>query len=413
MNPSFLTAVELAEAAAYHRPKYLYALVSEVTDLLLIALILGLLVRPLYAGSMRLAGWLDHRLGALRQRPVFRGLLQTLDRLWKGPGWGTALLFAVATYFTLVLANLPAALYFEWHERRFQLSTYGHAAFAWDWFKGLAATTFLRGTLAFGMYGLARRLPHWWVPLGLCCGALMLISSALDPYRARLFFDQQPLEPGPLRTQLESVLSLAQVEYSDIRVEKTSRVSRRAGAYFAGQGPTRTILLNDVIVAQFSPQELSAVVAHEAAHIGESRWLNRVAAALALPAFLGLLAWMFRVAARRRWWGVSDPADIRTLPLATISIYLLLSLSAPLTGYLSRERERAADARAIELTGDPDAFRSMLVKLCRINKCDPQPPRWLVLRSATHPPLAERVQFAERWRPEAEKKNQVSTGGPP
>lgn len=398
MPDAILSSQELAEIAAYHSPKYVWGVVSEVYELLLIALMLGVLIRPLYRLSQRCAASLDARTRRLRTAPGFRVLLQALDTLWKGPGWGTALLFAFFTYVYLVLANVPTALYFEWHERRFALSTYSNGAFAWDWSKAFLSTTVLRATLAFGLYGLARRLKHWWVPLGVCCGALMLVASAMDPYRGQLYFEQAPLEEGPLRTRLEALLAQANVQYADIRVERTSRASRKLQAYFAGQGPTRTIVLNDVALEQFTPDEVVAAVAHEAGHVQESKWGNRLAAAIALPAFLGFLAWLFHLAHRRQWWGVESRADIRTLPMATFSIYLLLSVSAPITGYFSREREREADAKALALTQDPAAFRSMLVKACRVNKMDPDPPAWFVYRAGTHPPIVDRVRFAESWR---------------
>lgn len=397
MGEAILTPAELAEIAAYHHPKYVWGVVSEVYDLVLIALMIGLLIRPLYRWSERSAAAIESRYGFLRNSPGARVVLRALDVLWRGRGWGTALIFAFFTWLYLVIANVPTALYFEWHERRFELSTYTNAAFAWDWTKGFLSTTVLRATLAFGMYGLARRLQHWWVPLGLSCGALMLVASAMDPYRGQMYFEQAPLQAGALRTRLEAVLEKAQVDYADIRVEKTSRASRKLQAYFAGQGPTRTIVLNDVALEQFTEDEVVAAVAHEAGHVQESKWANRVAAALALPAFLGFLAWLFKLAHQRRWWGVTSRADIRTLPMATFSIYLLLSVTAPITGYFSREREREADAAALALTGDAAAFRSMLVKACRVNKMDPDPPAWFVYRSGTHPPMVERIGFAERW----------------
>ena len=55
------------------------------------------------------------------------------------------------------------------------------------------------------------------------------------------------------------------------------------------------------------------------------------------------------------------------------------------------ERERAADRYALELTQDPAAFRRMLVKAARVNKMDPEPPRWAVLKGYSHPPLGERL----------------------
>jgi len=40
---------------------------------------------------------------------------------------------------------------------------------------------------------------------------------------------------------------------------------------------------------------------------------------------------------------------------------------------------------------DPAAFRRMLVKAARVNKMDPDPPHWAVLKGHSHPPLSERL----------------------
>jgi STE24 endopeptidase len=392
LEPIF-TPQELADILAYNHPKYVWAAVSEVYDLALIALVLAVLVRPLYRWSERAAA----RFEPLRRWPVLGALSKIMDRAWRGPGWGTAVLFATATYGLMVLAYLPAGVYFDLHEWRFGLSTYTVGGLVWDEVKGVGVTGLLKILLVFGLYGLARRSRRWWVVLGAVCSALLLVSAVIDPYRARLYFEQEPLAGGALRQDIDGLMRKAGIEYSDILVEKTSRATRKVQAYFAGQGPTRTIVFNDMLLKEFDRGEVLAAVAHEAGHVGERKWPNRIAAALALFALLALFEWMFRISARRRWWGASERADVRTLPLVTFSVYLLISLGAPVSAYFSRERERAADRYAMALTQDPAAFRRMLVKATRINKMDPDPPRWVVLRGSGHPPMSERIRAADDW----------------
>ena len=33
----------------------------------------------------------------------------------------------------------------------------------------------------------------------------------------------------------------------------------------------------------------------------------------------------------------------------------------------------------------------MLVKAARVNKMDPEPPRWIVIKGLSHPPIGERI----------------------
>jgi STE24 endopeptidase len=173
----------------------------------------------------------------------------------------------------------------------------------------------------------------------------------------------------------------------------------RVQAYFAGNGATRTIVLNDALLKNMTDDEVLAAVAHEAGHVREPRWPARVLSAVALFAFLGLVEWLFRRSAKRGWFGISERADIRTLPLILLVFDLSMSAAGPVSGWVSRRREWAADRFALELTRDPASFSSMLVKAARVNKMDPQPPRWLVLKGLSHPPIGERIEFARRFTP--------------
>jgi STE24 endopeptidase len=220
---------------------------------------------------------------------------------------------------------------------------------------------------------------------------LLLVAAIIDPYRNRVFFEQQPLAEGSLRTSITRLMDRAGVSFADVVVEKTSVASKAIQGYFAGQGPTRTIVLTDTMVDTLDEGEILAVVAHEAGHIHEPKWPGRIASSLMLVALLFGIHRLLLHAAARGWFGATRFADIRTLPLIYLFIVLVITLADPLSGALSRQRESAADQYAVRLTGDPTAFRRMLVKAARLNKIDPEPPRWLVLKGMSHPPLAERL----------------------
>ncbi|MCP3101085.1 M48 family metalloprotease [Myxococcus sp. K15C18031901] len=391
MEPLF-TPEQLAEIHAYHVPYYVRAAVDPFARLALLALLLGVLVRPFFRGATALAAVLERRLGGLRTAPVSRAFFLAMDRLWGERGWGAAILFALMTDLFVKLVYAPVDIWFAYTlEHRHGMSNYTPAAFAWDMLKGHLLGGFAIATLVVGMYGLARRARHWWWMLGVPVALVLLVSSALDPYRGRLYFDQQPLPEGALRTRITALMARADIPFSDVLVEKTSVASRRLQAYFAGQGPTRTIVLNDVILQELSADEVLAAVAHEAGHVNEPKWPGRIASSLALVALLFAIDRMLRVAASRGWFGATRFADIRTLPLLSLLLSLVLMLGGPVAGAFSREREREADRYGLRLTGDADAFRRMLVKAARVNKMDPEPPRWVVLKGLSHPPIAERL----------------------
>ncbi len=391
MEPIF-TPEQLAEIKAYSLPYYIRAAVNPFIYVGFLALMLGPLNAPLYRFAQAGASWLDARLAFLRRTPGLRTLLKALDMMWGESGWGTALLFALYADISLKLVTAPSDFYFGYIlEHRYGMSTYTPLAYVRDELKSLLAGIVIVSAMVLGLYGLARRLKRWWLVLGLPVALLMLVASALDPYRSRAFFDQTPLETGPLRTHLTELMARADIPFSDVLVEKTSIASNRIQAYFAGQGPTRTIVLNDVLLRQFTEAEVLAAVAHEAGHVNEPQWPARIASSLALVAFLFALDRLFRLSAARGWFGTTTFADTRTQPLIPLLLYVVMTVSAPVSAAFSREREREADRYALRLTKDPATFRQMLVKAARLNKMDPEPPRWVVIKGLTHPPIGERI----------------------
>lgn len=383
---------ELAELAAYHRPLYAWAALGDAVNLLFYALMLRFGVRPLHAYSAHLAGAFEARGKSLRGLWGLRAVFKALERLWGGPGWGTALLFASLYFLVTVLAYLPVDFYFDFlHEQKYGLSGYTPATYAIDSLKGTLLGLMATLALSFGLFGLARRLRSWWLWLGALGAAFLVLSASLDPFRSRVLFEQAPLPEGTLRRELTALLTKAQVEFASIVVERSSRASRRLQAYFAGVGPTRSVVLNDRILEELSGKELLAAVAHEAAHVRESRRLALFGSAAALWGFLFLVHRLLERASRSSWLGAQGYGDIRALPLLGLAFYLCVGVARPVGAFFSRQRELDADRFAVELTGDPLTFRAMLAKVTRLNKADPAPPDWVVLRGAWHPSLAMRL----------------------
>lgn len=394
---AIFTASELAEVKAYHAPHYAWSATADAFRILLLFITLRYLVRPLYRAAEKTAPILGNWFKFVRRVPVLRAVPAALDRLWGDSGWGVALLFAFYDLMVGALIMLPLNIYFGYVlEHRHGLSNYTPLSFTWDYVKEMAGEVVATSALAFGLYGLARKLKNWWLVLGLIAGAFVMFAGAIvDPYRAQVQFDQTPLPPGPLRDRISETLKKADVDFRDVLVEKTSVATKKVQAYFAGQGPTRTIVLTDSLIAALNEDEIVSVIAHESGHVQENRWPGRV------MSFFGVLAAMYFVhrlmawSARRKFWGADQYADIRTLPMVSAVVLMVISYSAPIAGYFSRQRELRADRFGIELTNDPAAFQSMMIKVARVNKADPTPPWWVVWRGWSHPPVSERLQKAE------------------
>jgi STE24 endopeptidase len=379
MLVELFTESELAAAREYHDPQYLVSGVQLLLTPLALAMLAAFATRPLYALSLRL---------------TTRWRSAVLSRMWRSDAWAAALVFAVLFAFSYDLIDLPQSFWSDFVvEHRYGLSRTSLGTYLVDLLKGYSVLAVAVAALAFGLFGLARRLPSWWVALAVVGSATMAASTLLDPYRERLYVDQTPLPEGPLHARITETMRRAGIDFRDVLVDTTTSRTVRMNAAFAGVGPTRTIMVSDSLLANLTEDEVVAAIAHEAGHVGQPKWPARVMAMGALSVFLFAIEWLFRLSAARGWFGITSRADIRTLPL----IYLLFSLSTlagtPLSAAAQRKAEREADAYAIALTQNPEAFRSMLVKLAKVNWLDPAPPRWVSLLQG-HPPIVERIEAA-------------------
>jgi STE24 endopeptidase len=162
-----------------------------------------------------------------------------------------------------------------------------------------------------------------------------------------------------------------------------------------GQWRTRRVLLSDTLLAEFTPEETSAVLAHELGHDRKGhlkKWIL-------LQTGAGLLA--FYASDRVLGWaaaplGLSGKGDVAGLPLLLLVFLVGGILGAPLVRALSRRLEAGCDAFALRLTGEPEAFISAMRKLSRLNLAEEAPSRLVEWLFYSHPPILKRIEMAER-----------------
>ncbi len=299
------------------------------------------------------------------------------------------------------LTSLPLSFY-GGHvvEKRFGLSNQPAAGWTIDTLKGKAISTPIELGIIEGMYAAIRRWPRtWWL---VCAGAVIPLTTVFAQLFPVLilprFNKYEPLHDEALAQRLRDLTDRAGVPVAEVMQMDMSRRTSKANAFFAGIGRTKRIVLADTMLAEFTPNEIEGVVAHEAAHqVHKDIWRG-----VALSGVFTLVtAWLVDVIARRvlrtaPWLtGTSDLANPRSLPVIGIAMSLTGLLLTPLQLAWSRSIERKADRYAINLTGNPAAYAGAMVKLSETNLADPNPPRPMTLLLHSHPPLAERIAAAE------------------
>ena len=98
-------------------------------------------------------------------------------------------------------------------------------------------------------------------------------------------------------------------------------------------------------------------------------------------------------------FGVTEPSDIASLPLLVLLFSVFFLLAQPIALAYSRHIEREADRFALEITRDNRAMATAFAILQDQNLVHPRPGPLYVPWRARHPAIAERVEFANSYRP--------------
>ena len=308
-----------------------------------------------------------------------------------------AALVAAVVVVAASLARLPVALPVAYHRDR----AWGFAAgTVWTWLSEW--TVRVGGRLLGSMVGVAvllwavRRWPRSWpyrlalVGTGAVAAVVLLHPLLIQP----LTLDTEPLEPGPLRTELQAMLDRAGEPEVDILVGDASRRTTRLNAFVTGLGPSRQLVLYDTLL-ELPDDRILYVAAHEFAHREHGDLARGVAlSALGLLVGLLLLALVLRSPGTAAVVGARGPGDPRLVPMILVLAVVGQLVAAPVAMGVSRRAEAAADQRALELTGDPAAMVATTRTFVVRDLANPSPPTWVRLLFGSHPSPVERIRAA-------------------
>ncbi|MCI0343000.1 MAG: M48 family metalloprotease [Planctomycetales bacterium] len=209
--------------------------------------------------------------------------------------------------------------------------------------------------LAGALPGLSRLADHF--PLLAWAGVLLAAGSVLvlSPLLLRLAWPTRPLPAGPLRDRLESLAGRVGLVRPELRLWDVPS-PRLLNAAVTGLLPSfRTVLLTVPLVRELSPEEVSAVFAHEASH---SRRRH-----LVVYAGLGV-AFLLWAGAVLDW--TAGPAGEETASTWPALGALVAGFWFGLFGWLSRRFEREADLDGAEGAGDAETMARALERVASI-----------------------------------------------
>jgi len=248
------------------------------------------------------------------------------------------------------------------------------------------------------VYALLALTPLWWlIAAAVFIAAEIVMIAVLPIWIVPLFYRLTPLADGGLRDRLLALARRVGVAAIGVFVADQSRKSRTANAAVVGLGRTRRIILFDTLLAEFSPDEIESVLAHELGHHahGDMRRGLLVNGVLTLvTAWLAALGLGLGVTVL----GLAGPADPAGLPWLTLVTLAIGLIQLPLTNGFSRWIERQADDFALATTGNAAAFVGAMERLARLNLAERRPSRLKEIFLYSHPALDRRIARAESVR---------------
>ncbi len=284
-------------------------------------------------------------------------------------------------------------------EHRYQLSNLRLRAWVRDEIKGFLVEMVLAGIVAELLYFIMRQAPqHWWlIAWAAFLGLFVLLAQLAPVVLFPVFYKFAPLENEELKARLVRLGERAGTRVRGVYQWKLSEKSKKANAALTGLGSTRRIILADTLLANYSTDEIEAVLAHEFGHHVHRHIFKSILVQAGIT-FVGFWAanWVLHYT-MDRLHVFETLSDFANLPLLLLVVTVLSFLVLPLLNAYSRYNERQADRYAFQSIATVAPFISAMNKLAEQNLAERSPSQLVEWFFHSHPAISRRVAAAEAW----------------
>ncbi|HVR43139.1 MAG TPA: M48 family metallopeptidase [Thermoanaerobaculia bacterium] len=339
---------------------------------------------------------------------LFSGLSARMRDLAKriGRKW----FFVIAIYavvFTVItwVIDLPLA-YYAGYARQHEYGLSNQTLGKWwgDSLKGLMVGAIILPLVLWVPYLLLRRSPRrWWLWSGLAAIPFIVLMLFVAPVWIDPLFNRfGPMKDQALERSILDLASKAGIEGSRVFEVEKSVDTKAVNAYVTGFLDTKRIVLWDTIIAKLDRDELLFVMGHEMGHY-VLRHVAQIIVFSSAIIIIGLFV-VHRTANRliARWgsrWGFTELSDVASLPLIMLLFSLATFVLTPAVLMLTRHIEHEADRFGLEITRNNRAAATAFIRLQQENLAVPRPGSLYKLWRSSHPPIGERVDFINAYRP--------------
>lgn len=283
-------------------------------------------------------------------------------------------------------------------EQRFGYNTSTFGIWVTDVLKG-AVVAFLLGAILLSL--LLSLIEHggrfWWLWAWFFFAGFQALLVIIFPTVIAPWFNKFiPLEDKVLEEKVKEVMTRSGLSVSGVFKMDASKRSRHSNAYFTGLGKAKRIVLFDTLLAAHPPEEIIAILAHEAGH-----WKRKhVYKNLLLTSSFSLI--LLYLTARLLTWEVLYQSFGFQHIVSYVGLFLVGVLwdavnpfIAPIGCAISRRFEREADFYATWLLPQTVHLVSALKRLASDNLSNLHPHPLYAWFYYSHPPLLERISYLE------------------
>ncbi|WP_077623107.1 M48 family metallopeptidase [Sediminibacillus massiliensis] len=252
--------------------------------------------------------------------------------------------------------------------------------------------------LAAGIYVvrlLIKKYKNWWFGLWLIALPIALFVVYIQPVWIDPLYEKfTVMEEGPLKTAIEDFTDKSGLEDATLLQVHKSEKTTAFNAYVTGIMGNARIVFWDTTLQGMPQEEILFILAHEIGHYVHGHVYIGVAGYIVLSFFLFYLT---AVIYRFIWSNIQGKKrfgkqyDLKAIPVLLLLFSLLMTASQPVSLFVSRKIEQAADVYAMNHTEDlqtgVESFRRMALE----SKSDIDPVFWIEWFRFSHPPIQDRI----------------------
>ena len=318
--------------------------------------------------------------------------------------------FTIVVYFALftivtTIVDLPLSYYTEFvREHAYGLSNQTFGKWFGDTLKSLAVACIVGALVMWVPYLLLRKSPRrWWLYTAIALVPFIVLANLVAPiWIAPLFNKFEPMQDKALEQKILSLAGRAGIEGSRVYQVNKSVDTKTLNAYVAGLFGTKRIVLWDTTLKRMTDRELLFVMGHEMGHYVLHHVWQAIAFSVVIIAASLYVAYRAAGAVIARFgrrWGFTSLADVASLPLLLLLMSAFGLVVMPLQLAFTRHLEHDADRFGLEITQTNHSAGTAFVKLQQDALANPRPGLLYKIFRESHPPLGERIDFANQYHP--------------